>query len=75
MKLKKWIALLLTAALAARVFSACAPTVVVLQEAPKETAAPEVPAATEIHHHTDACTTNPDSCPDNAAHHTEPHHS
>lgn len=47
MKLKKWIALLLTAALAAGVFSACAPTVVVLQEAPKETAAPEVPAAPE----------------------------
>jgi len=37
-------------------------------------AVPEVPAATEAHHHTDACTTDPDSCPDNSTHHTE-HHS
>ncbi len=34
-------------------------------------AADVAPAA---HHHTDACTINPESCPDNAAHHTEPHH-
>lgn len=46
-----------------------------IREYKEAAAAPEVPAATEIHHHTDACTTNPDSCPDNAAHHTEPHHS
>lgn len=31
-------------------------------------------AAHTEHHHTDACTTNPDSCPDNSTHHTEPHH-
>lgn len=46
-----------------------------IREYKEADAAPEVPAATEIHHHTDACTTDPDSCPDNAAHHTEPHHS
>lgn len=32
----------------------------------------DAPAA--IHHHTDACTTDPDSCPDYTVHHTEPHH-
>ncbi|MBQ8564106.1 MAG: DUF4097 family beta strand repeat protein, partial [Firmicutes bacterium] len=31
--------------------------------------------STAAHHHTDACTTDPDSCPDNSIHHTEPHHS
>lgn len=31
-------------------------------------------AAPAVHHHTDACTTDPESCPDNAVHHTEPHH-
>lgn len=31
-------------------------------------------AAPAVHHHTDTCTTNPESCPDNTAHHTEPHH-
>ena len=35
---------------------------------------PEIPAAMESHHHTETCTTDPDSCPDNAVHHTEPHH-
>ena len=35
--------------------------------------APEIPQATEAHHHTDSCTTDPESCPENAVHHTEPH--
>ena len=47
MKHRKWIALVLTVALAIGVLSACAPTVVVLQEAPKETAPAETPAAPE----------------------------
>lgn len=29
----------------------------------------------EAHIHTEACTRTPESCPDNAAHHTDPHHS
>ena len=37
--------------------------------------APETSSQNEIHHHTDTCTTHPDSCPDNTAHHTEPHYS
>ena len=41
---------------------------------PMATAAAEVPEATIAHHHTDTCTTDPDSCPDNVPHHTE-HHS
>lgn len=31
-------------------------------------------ASPAAHHHTDECTADPASCPDNAAHHTEPHH-
>jgi len=34
----------------------------------------EAAAAPEVHHHTDDCTTNPESCPDNSTHHTEVHH-
>lgn len=44
---------------------------------PETTAATEVPAASEssgTHHHTEACTTDPDSCPDNSTHHADPHH-
>lgn len=40
-------------------------------------AADAIPAATataDTHHHTDTCTTDPDSCPDNSTHYTEPHH-
>lgn len=37
-------------------------------------AAGEIPAATEAHHHTDACTSDPDSCPESEVHHTEAHH-
>lgn len=40
----------------------------------KEAAAAAIPDPTAAHHHTDACTTDPDSCPENATHHTEPHH-
>ena len=29
----------------------------------------------EAHIHTETCTRTPESCPDNAAHHTDPHHS
>lgn len=45
--------------------------------APEATAATEVPATSDVsgtHRHTESCTTNPDSCPDNSTHHTEPHH-
>lgn len=31
-------------------------------------------ATSSLHHHTDTCTTHPESCPNNAVHHTEPHH-
>lgn len=34
----------------------------------------EADAVPAGHHHTDECTTDPDSCPDNLPHHTEPHH-
>lgn len=44
------------------------------KEADAEPVVPTDPTASGTHHHTDACTTDPDSCPDNAAHHTEPHH-
>lgn len=40
----------------------------------KEAAAAAIPDPTAVHHHTDACTTDPDSCPEKSAHHTEPHH-
>lgn len=42
--------------------------------APAATAATEVPETVEVHHHTDTCTTDPESCPDNSTHHTEAHH-
>lgn len=34
----------------------------------------EAAAAPAAHHHTEDCTTNPESCPDNSTHHTEAHH-
>jgi len=34
----------------------------------------EASAAPAAHHHSEECTTHPESCPDNAAHHTQPHH-
>ena len=40
----------------------------------KEAAAAAIPDPTAVHHNTEACTTDPDSCPENATHHTEPHH-
>lgn len=44
---------------------------------PETTAATEAPTVSDssgTHHHTDSCTTDPESCPDNSSHHTEPHH-
>lgn len=44
---------------------------------PESTVAGESPSASgnfSSHHHTESCTTDPDSCPDNSPHHTEPHH-
>lgn len=42
---------------------------------PAATAASEVPETVDVHHHTDTCTTDPESCPDNSnIHHTEDHH-
>lgn len=35
---------------------------------------PEAAAVPTAHIHTDACTTDPDSCPDSTTHHTEPSH-
>ena len=54
MKHTKLIALLLAAVLTAGMLSACAPTVVVLQEAPKETTPTETPAASETEPSTEA---------------------
>lgn len=44
------------------------------KEADAKAVIPIDPTASETHHHTDACTTDPDSCPDNATHHTDAHH-
>lgn len=42
--------------------------------APAAAAATEVPETAAVHHHTDTCTTDPESCPDYIPHHTEAHH-
>ena len=45
-----------------------------IREYKEAEAAPAVPSATESHHHTNDCTTDPDSCPESTTHHTEAHH-
>lgn len=40
------------------------------EQAVAETVIPtEIPSETQVHQHTEHCTTNPDSCPDNSIHH------
>ena len=44
-------------------------------ETVSETVVPtDIPSETETHHHSESCTTDPESCPDNTIHHEDEHH-
>ncbi len=55
-------------------FSSMSGMVTINKGAAEAAAIAEVPTASNGHHHTDSCQTDPDSCPDNTSHHKDPHH-